>query len=115
MTKVLQFGQPSSTVHISGSGESRNLFEPALLYFNSYVQDATAQQIGGSFGKMFGFLAVLSKNDGPDEAEVEAYRNQRMCQHLDVFIIRTAILLVGPYPLSNQSYPCGHVFSEKIA
>jgi hypothetical protein len=72
MTKVLQFGQPSSTVHISGSGESRNLFEPALLYFNSYVQDATAQQIGGSFGKMFGFLAVLSKDDGPDGAKVEA-------------------------------------------
>jgi hypothetical protein len=36
------------------------------------VQDATAQQIGGSFGKILGLLAILSKDGGPDEAEVEA-------------------------------------------
>jgi hypothetical protein len=38
-----------------------------------------------------------------------------MRQHLDVFIIRTTTLFTGPYPLNNQSCPCGHVFSEKIA
>ena len=36
------------------------------------VQDAAAQQIGGSFGKILGLLAVLSKDGGPDEAKVEA-------------------------------------------
>ena len=35
------------------------------------VQDATAQQTGGSFGKILGLLAVLSKDGGSDEAKVE--------------------------------------------
>jgi hypothetical protein len=36
------------------------------------VQDATAQQIGGPFGKILGLLSVLSKDGGPDEAKGEA-------------------------------------------
>lgn len=78
-------------------------------------QDATAQQIGGFSREILGLFAVLSKNGGPDEPEVEAKRNQRMGQHFDVFIIGWTALPVRPYPLRNQASPCGQIFSEKLS
>jgi hypothetical protein len=50
-----------------------NVLQPSAAIFQQlWFKNATAQQVGGSFGKILGSLAALSKDGGPDETEVEA-------------------------------------------